>query len=141
MLSLTCRAFAAQSVLAARGCGEYQCDAPLTLLQSALDAARQANPDLVLWGGDTAPHLRRVRGSATLREDTDERQRAVLDTFTAASHVFKAMFPSTPVLPQLVRPRASARSRFSAYQRGVYVYTERRAEKLCASVRASLWHT
>lgn len=108
LLSLTCRAFAAQSALAARGCGEYQCDAPLTLLQSALDAARQANPDLVLWGGDTAPHLRRVRGSATLKEDTDERQRAVLDTFTAASHVFKAMFPSTPVLPQLVRSRAWA---------------------------------
>jgi len=95
-------------VLAARGCGEYQCDTPLTLLQSALDAARQANPDLVLWGGDTAPHLRRVWGSATLKEDTDERQRAVLDTFTAASQIFKAMFPSTPVLPQLVRFHAWA---------------------------------
>jgi hypothetical protein len=42
---------------------------------------------VVVWGGDTAPHARRLRGSATLRDDTHTQQQAVLAAFTAASQV------------------------------------------------------
>jgi len=90
----------------ARSFGEYTCDSPPQLLQSALDAARQAHPDIVIWGGDTAPHEAAGRkgapaGATSLGERLDAARARVRASLAAATTLFHTMFPNTPVLPQL----------------------------------------
>eukprot|EP00240_Pyramimonas_obovata_P001020 CAMPEP_0118923918 /NCGR_PEP_ID=MMETSP1169-20130426/2271_1 /TAXON_ID=36882 /ORGANISM="Pyramimonas obovata, Strain CCMP722" /LENGTH=465 /DNA_ID=CAMNT_0006864979 /DNA_START=397 /DNA_END=1794 /DNA_ORIENTATION=+ len=91
-------------VAPARLFGEYHCDTPLAMLQSAMDAARQLKPDFVVWGGDTGPHVagdEHLNGGEALLEETAELRARVLDAISNATTIFAKMFPDVPVFPVL----------------------------------------
>jgi len=84
--------------------GEHTCDTPLLLLQSVLDAGRQLKPDMVIWGGDTAPHASASGGTAAATRATHptwhERDIAWFAIANATAAVLAA-FPGIPVFPSL----------------------------------------
>ena len=59
--------------------GEYSCDTPVALLESAMRAQRHFNPDFIVWTGDTGPH-RNVGGGQLPRA-------TVLDSIRRATEI------------------------------------------------------
>nr|XP_027214042.1 acid sphingomyelinase-like phosphodiesterase 3b [Penaeus vannamei] len=73
--------------------GDYECDAPLALVESAVDAMKSLHPDpdFILWTGDDTAHV----------DDKYFSTAKVVDIITSLTNVLKARFPKTHVLPVL----------------------------------------
>lgn len=73
--------------------GNYSCDAPLSLLSSAVDAMVKfkANPDFILWTGDDTAHVSDDYFSTDL----------VVDIVEKLTDLITKSFPKTPVFPVL----------------------------------------
>ena len=74
--------------------GEYNCDTPIPLLQSALEAQNLFNPDFMVWSGDTGPH--RKPGTGPIERDV------LIETInTATEIIYNVTRPDTMVVPCL----------------------------------------
>ncbi|KAG0711140.1 Acid sphingomyelinase-like phosphodiesterase 3b [Chionoecetes opilio] len=73
--------------------GDYACDAPLSLLTSAVDAMVkfESNPDFILWTGDDTAHV----------SDDDFNTNLVVDIVANLTHLIADRFPNTTVFPVL----------------------------------------
>lgn len=73
--------------------GDYECDAPLDLVESAVDAMRRIhpNPDFIMWTGDDTAHV----------DDKYFSTDKVVDIISSLTNVLKNTFPNTDVLPVL----------------------------------------
>ena len=88
--------------------GNVNCDSPLALLESALQAAKGLQPDLLVWTGDTLSHhqarLTQIASSLSY-EQGQERFRlsreAALWTFKNATDAISRILPGVPVFPAL----------------------------------------
>ena len=72
--------------------GSFKCDSPLSLLQSALSAAKSVKPDIVVWTRDTLPHLTGGTGSGLLRNETKFGRTEALRILGNASDTFERSF-------------------------------------------------
>ncbi|XP_063585679.1 acid sphingomyelinase-like phosphodiesterase 3b isoform X2 [Penaeus indicus] len=73
--------------------GDYACDAPLKLVESAVDAMKRIhpNPDFIMWTGDDTAHV----------DDKYFSTDKVVDIISSLTDVLKSKFPNADVLPVL----------------------------------------
>jgi len=87
--------------------GNYHCDSPAALVESALLAMQRLNPspDFIVWTGDSAPHWRDPVPDETY-------------IFNVTKHVFTRLdklFPSIPIIPALGNHDASPPDQFPQF--------------------------
>jgi sphingomyelin phosphodiesterase len=70
--------------------GDYECDAPLVLMQEAFQFASTLNPDFVLWTGDDPAH-----------DDFSQSRESNLFRIEVLSDLFDKYFPNKLVYPSL----------------------------------------
>lgn len=68
--------------------GDFNCDLPLSTVDTVLNQSRILNPDFIFWTGDTPGHHDITQ---TLHEN--------IKVITEVSHMLKNYFPNTPVFP------------------------------------------
>ncbi len=74
--------------------GDYRCDAPAVLVESAIKYLHQVkpNPDLIVWTGDSNPHWRKGEGPHF---------EYIYSNMRNISKVLNSYFPGVPVVPAL----------------------------------------
>ncbi|XP_067678170.1 acid sphingomyelinase-like phosphodiesterase 3b [Haliotis asinina] len=92
--------------------GNYLCDAPFNLVESVIENMRnmEAEPDFILWTGDTAPHVKQKS-----LED-------VLGLIRNVTTVLKEAFPNTTVLPLLGNHDAFPSNQMPLVESGTQYY-------------------
>jgi len=85
--------------------GEYACDAPLVLVESALLAMQrlEPKPDWIVWTGDSAPHW---------RDPAPPDQQYIAKTTKLVFQRLDTLFPGVPIVPALGNHDASPPDQF-----------------------------
>ena len=76
--------------------GDYRCDSPEILVQSALRKMREfePNPDFIVWTGDSSAHR-------PVSENRGVKMSIVLENLKKKSAIFKEFFPNATLIPAL----------------------------------------
>jgi len=87
--------------------GNYHCDSPSALVESALLAMKRLNPnpDFIVWTGDSAPHWR----------DPVPNEDYILNVTKSVFSKLDKLFPSVSIIPALGNHDASPPDQFPQY--------------------------
>ncbi|XP_046327527.1 acid sphingomyelinase-like phosphodiesterase 3b [Haliotis rufescens] len=94
--------------------GNYLCDSPYNLVESVIETMRhrEAEPDFILWTGDTVPHVE--------QKSLDD----VLRLISNVTTVLKDAFPNTSLVPLLGNHDAFPSNQMPLVESGTHYYDD-----------------